>query len=440
MNFCTCASADQPASEHGSAQKRGLRDLGVAFVRIHDVRIGARLAFVAAVMLLFGVGSSAGLDRVVVLGLANGSLFRLDSRSLRPLRDPEARVGGHAFGWSFGPGASTIVLGTQNVPELRFVDLARMRVLGDVSLARRGVVAATAWPVANRVFALVQSPGCCLGAATAFVVDAHARRIVSLPPLRGSLVAVARSRTGLVMLLGPQRSVGPTRLAVLDLSGRLRVARLDAIRSGTSAVASYERPGSEQLPGLALDPAGRAFVVAAHGPIAEVNLRSLRVVYHRTRALSTRADIPAAGSTRVARWLPGGRLAVTGWDSAYRGGRYTETPVGLSLVDVRNWVVRRIDPEARSVVVAAAALIPLASPARNRRGLTVLRLDGGKHWTLLRRTVVAEVAIVGGHAFARARFKQSAFAIDLQRGLVRATTIFPRAEIVTPAAPPQWPP
>jgi hypothetical protein len=375
-----------------------------------------------------------------VLGLANGSLFRLDSQSLRPLRDPEARVGGHAFGWSFGPGTSTIVLGTQSVPELRFVDLARMRVLGDLSLARRGVVAATAWPVANRVLAVVQSPGCCLGAATAFVVDAHVRRIVSSRPLRGSLVAVTRSRTGLVMLLGPRRSLGPTRLVVLDLSGRLRVARLDAIRSGASAVESYERPGSQQMPGLALDPAGRAFVVAARGPIAEVNLRSLRVVYHRTRALSTRADIPAVGSTRVARWLPGGRLAVTGWDSAYRGGRYTEMPAGLSLVDVRNWVVRRIDPEARSVVVATAALIPLASPALNRRGLTVLHIDGRKHWTLLRSTVVAEVAIAGAHAFARVRFKQSAFAIDLRRGLVRATTIFPRAEIVTPAAPPQWPP
>ena len=60
----------------------------MAFVRIHDVRIGVGLAFVAAVMLLFGVGSSAGLDRVVVLGLANGSLFRLDSQSLRTLRDP----------------------------------------------------------------------------------------------------------------------------------------------------------------------------------------------------------------------------------------------------------------------------------------------------------------------------------------------------------------
>jgi hypothetical protein len=191
---------------------------------------------------------------------------------------------------------------------------------------------------------------------------------------------------------------------------------------------------------LALDPEGRAFVVAARAPIAEVNLRSLRVVYHRTRALSSRADIPAAGSTRVARWVPGGRLAVTGWDSAYRGGRYTEMPAGLTLVDVRMWGVRRIDPEARSVVVATAALIPLASPALNRRGLTILRLDGRKHSTLLRSTVVAEVAIGGGHAFARPRFKQSAFVIDLQRGLVRATTIFPRAEIVTPAAPSQWPP
>jgi hypothetical protein len=395
---------------------------------------------VAALLLFFGVGSSAGADRAVVFGLANGSVFRLDSQSLRPLSGREAGVGGHAFGWSFGPGASRIVLGTQDVPELRFVDLARMRVLGDLSLGKRGIVAATAWPVAERVLAVVQSPGCCSGAATAFVIDAAARRIVRSRPLRGSLLAVARSRMGLVMLLGPQRSLGPTRLAVLELSGTLRVVRLDAIRSGASPVASNERPGSQQMPGLALDPAGRAYVVTARRAIAEILLRSLRVVYHRTRTLSTRADIPAAGSTRMARWLPGGRLAVTGWDSVYRGGRYTEVPAGLPLVDVHRWAVRRIDAEARSVVVAAAALIPLPSPALNRRGLTVLRLDGGKHWTLLRGTVVAELAIVGGRAFARVRFRQAAFAIDLQRGLVRGATVFPRAEILTSAAPPQWPP
>jgi hypothetical protein len=390
-------------------------------------------------LLLVSAGSSAGADRAVVFGLANGSLFRLDSQSLHPLSGPEARVGGHTFGWSFGPGASTVVLGTQDVPELRFVDLTRMRVLGDLLLGKRGIVAATAWPVANRVLAVVQSPGCCLGMATAFVIDGAARRIVRSRPLGGSLVAVARSRAGLVMLLGPQRSVGPTRLAILEVSGTLRVVRLDAIRSGASPVASHERPGSQQLPGLAIDPAGRAYVVAARGPIAEIDLHSRRVVYHQTRTLSARVDIPPAGSTRIARWLPGGRLAVTGWDSAYRGGRYTEVPAGLSLVDVHRWVVHRIDPDARGVVIAAAALIPLPSPALNRRGMTVLRLDGGKHWTLLRGTVVAELAVVGGRAFARARFNQRAFAIDLQRGLVRGTTVFPRAQILTPAAPPLWP-
>lgn len=97
-----------------------------------------------------------------IVGPAPAGIVRIDLRTLRPTGGRRLPLAGHGTGWSFSPDRSRIVLGaTVSQAELRFVDLRRMRVLGDVEIAREGSVFATAWAGPSRVLAVVLTPGCC---------------------------------------------------------------------------------------------------------------------------------------------------------------------------------------------------------------------------------------------------------------------------------------
>jgi hypothetical protein len=123
------------------------------------------------------------------------------------------------------------------------------------------------------------------------------------------------------------------------------------------------------VPGIAADPAGRrAYVVPGNGPVAEVDLASLQVTYHRLgRSASpwqrlTRWWAPPAeakiisGPSRSALWLGDGQLAVTGYDGSAEG-HHREIPSGLELIDTRTWAVRQVDRRSSSAVLAAGRLL-----------------------------------------------------------------------------------
>ena len=214
-------------------------------------------------------------------------LYAVDPRTLRPRRDRSAPLAGHAFGWSFSPDRGRLAAGSDVTAELRLYDLERLRVLGDVELVKPGVhglVYASTWASRSRVLAAVVTPGCCgLGDTLVSAVDADSRRVVWRRDLAGSLQAGAGYRGSFVLVLGPKWSIGPSRLVLVDPDGRLRTLRLEQIRSG------WQRSGGgsgfvshEWNPGLALDSvSGRAFVVQAGAPVAEVDLRRLSVRYQR---------------------------------------------------------------------------------------------------------------------------------------------------------------
>jgi hypothetical protein len=102
----------------------------------------------------------------------------------------------------------------------------------------------------------------------------------------------ARLPDALVMLLPPLRTSSPNlpltrvagapRPAVVDREGRLRCVTLKRIRlDARFANGVYY----EDRAGLAVDPArARAYVFAADAPITEVDLRTMRVSYHRELA------------------------------------------------------------------------------------------------------------------------------------------------------------
>ena len=224
--------------------------------------------------------------------------------------------------------------------------------------------------------AAVVSPGCCgLGDTLVSAVDADARSVLWRRDLQGSLQAGAAYRGGFVLVLGPKYAIGPSRLLLVAPDGHVRITRLDQIRSGWQRSGSGDRFVSHQWnPGLALDPAsGRAFVVQAGAPVAEVDLRRLSVRYHQLAEpisflgrlrdwLEPKAEAKAMeGPERRALWLGDGRLAVTGVDyqasvDSHGHQQELDKPAGLKLIDTRNWSVRTLDHTTSSVTFAGGGL------------------------------------------------------------------------------------
>jgi hypothetical protein len=346
-------------------------------------------------------------------------LIRVDARTLRPLPGRRLPLAGHTFGWSFAPDRSKLALGTDGSADVRLVDLRGWHVLGDVRIriARRGSVLASAWAGANRLHIVVVSPGCCgLGDTTVAGIDARGRRVLWQRRLGGSLQAGERFRRSLVIVLGPRdRSIGSSRLAVVGPDGRMRFASLTEIRSGSEARGG-RNPARflvrQWNPGLAIDADGsRAFVVQAGAPVAEVDLRSLRVRYHalsepisllgRLRDwLEPKAEAKAQeGPTRQVLWLGGGLLAVTGTDThaAFERGQPAQwdTPVGLKLIDTRRWSIRTINSNATSATVASGMLLAFGIlwDSRSQKftgsGLTGYTLDGSRRFHLYREDPIS---------------------------------------------------
>lgn len=343
-------------------------------------------------------------------GIRRAGLVRVDPRTLRPLPGRGVPLAGHTFGWSFSPDRSKLAIGSDGSAELRLVDLRRWRVLGDVRVrvAGRGSLLASAWAGPTRVLAAVVSPGCCgLGDTVVAGIDAQRPHLLWQRRLGGSLQAGERFRRSLVLVLGPRgRSLGRSRLVLVGPDGRVRSAPLAEVRSGSEPVG--DRSSGRFLlrawnPGLAVDPAGaRAFVVQAGAPVAEVDLRTLRVRYHtlsqpisllgRLRDwLEPTAEAKAQeGPNRQALWLGNGLLAVTGNDShaslGPAGEAQWETPAGLKLIDTRRWSIRTLDPRVTRVALAAGTLVAfgLLWDSRDQKmtgsGLTGYAPDGSRRY------------------------------------------------------------
>jgi hypothetical protein len=349
------------------------------------------------------VGSSAQ----VLYGFAGPPprLYAVDPRTLRPERGRSAATGGHVFGWSFSAARDRLAAGSDVSAELRFYDLRKLRVLGDVELVKpsaRGLVFASTWASRSRVLAVVVSPGCCgLGDTIVSGVDADTRRVLWRRDLRSSLQAGAAYRGGFVLVVGPKFAIGPSRLLVVARDGRVRTMWLDQIRSGWQRSGSGAQFVAHQWnPGLAVDPAsGRAFVVQAGAPVAEIDLHRLSVRYHELSEpisllgrlhdwLEPKAEAKAVqGPQRQAIWLGDGRLAVTGVDYEAsvdsRGQEQeTDTPAGLKLIDARNWSVRTLDQTTSSIVSSAGVLFAFGTSwdsltsTMNGTGLTAYDAGG----------------------------------------------------------------
>jgi hypothetical protein len=302
-------------------------------------------------------------------------------------------LAGHTSPWSFSPDRTKLALAGDGAT-LRFVDARKLRVLRDVRLAASGRIAYLVWPRAQRLLALVQDP---LGDSFVVVVDAARRRVLRTISLGDRpLYGAGRASDGFAFLLGTggideQGTIvpgqNPATVGFVDAAGTLRSVALDGVFAGFVKFGD----GLPELrqPGFAVDPAGeRAFVVQTDYSVAEVDLRTLGVVLHRqnTRSLAKYPYGPAL----VARWLGNDQLAVAGTDAG--------TPVGLRLIDTRNWGARLVDAKIASFDVGHGVLAGTDNPLEYApHHYSVYGLDGKLRYSL---NLAAEQSLVVQRTYA----------------------------------------
>jgi hypothetical protein len=372
------------------------------------------------------------------------ALVRVSPSTFRVQTGRRVLLGDRASAWSYSPDGSRLVLADSTLfGWLRFVDVARMRALGDLRLNAGGFVRATGWLGPDRLVAVASYEQ----QTTLVLVDPVRRRVLASRELPGSFEELARSGDRAAVLLSPWRGIGPATLAVVDRSGAVRTAEVGRINIGTEPF-DHERISVIRFAhsGLAVDPAsGRAFVVGAVPPVAEIDLATLAVRYHDlTRKASFLARLrswidPAAqakgapdGPSRSARWLGDGMLAVWGHDShgSVLGNdiRWSQTPAGLSLVDTRDWSVRTIDSTASEALPAGSGLLTWSSlwdsdvGKMSGTGLSLYDQAGNRRFHLFGERSVPYAVPTGSRALVAFLTATASYAVvDLASGRVLRT-------------------
>jgi hypothetical protein len=163
----------------------------------------------------------------------------------------------------------------------------------------------------------------------------------------------------------------------------MRTVQLAGVRVGFQNPPDWDRPGAYGVmrdPALAVDPTGRAFVIAGGDTVAEVDLASLQATYRRRRqpaSLLRRLAhwlVPSAeaklvaGTWRSACWLGEETLAVWGGGNSVTGDspasqRMLQRPSGIKLIDTRTWTIRPPRPAAGR----PGGCSPSAAPGTTRR-------------------------------------------------------------------------
>jgi hypothetical protein len=389
-----------------------------------------------------------------IVGDPGRLLVRLDPRSLRPLPGRRLTLGDTVGGLAWSPDRATLVLGDNDQDALHVVDARRMRVLRKVWLDAPSPPQWFGWLGPRRVLAVVDQPlgdpGTAPGEAGVVLVDPLAGRVLHRQNLHRRVSAAVFLGGRAVLLTTPPDGIGTAGLVVVDGTGTVRTVPLRAITAGFKEPAEWTSTSvaEQREAGLAVDPAGgRAFVVAAGTPVAEVDLATLRVAYHGLsqpvsllRRLAGWLVPPAeaklvSGPWRQACWLGDGLLAVWGFEVKVvgdAGGQpdLKDTPSGLKLVDTRRWTVRQVHPEATGVRWHAGRLLAYGVRWYDQQrpggiGLTIYGPGDRRPLRLFRNRQIHEVLVNGDLAYAidwgNEPRKPELAVVDLRGGRVLTT-------------------
>jgi hypothetical protein len=367
-------------------------------------------------------------------------LTRIDPRTLRPSGSRSLRLP-FADAWAVAPGGRTLALAVHRDPvnepnSLKLVRLPSLRWQAG-SLRLGGDVSGLAWTAPHHVVALVGKFVCCPAPLRVVISDLRARRVLRREPVVGTVLHIARSKRGLVLLTGPTVAIGPASLVVADARG-VRTTRLPSICAG-------EVPGGAgisewRMPGLAVDPRGaKAYVADPDGQVAEIDLRTLAVSYHEPtaqRSLLARLDgwlEPTAsakgdsGPVRQAQWIGNGFVLVSGNNLHDSTDQLASDPAGLELIDTRNWTADVLAPDADSFTIANGALLVTGARWHGNvnptgMGLEAYGPDGTRLFALLPGLDVWVDHVASGRAYIAVYGSKRERVVDLRSGRVIGTT------------------
>jgi hypothetical protein len=378
--------------------------LGVALVAAATSRSDARPARVAKTDPPATLGVAYGGDNVFA---PRATLAWFDPMTLKMLPGRKVALGGHVGSWAFSSDRSALAVAScaeesGAVTGIRFVNARVMRPLGDLSLGQYRCVDSLTWLAPRRLLAVARTSG----DARVLVVDPVVRRVLRQVSLPGDPWATAHSRDALVLLFGGTESFTSAQLKVVDAEGNTKSVSVDRVLVGNVT----ENGGSNEYgvrivsPGLAVDPEGRAFLVPATGPVADIDVATLTVSYHDLQHPSLLRRLfdwltPAAaaksveGEQREAAWAGEGKIVVSG--SSYttvhdaKGAPTTvATPAGTTLIDTQTWRVQKLSEGtsgfavSNGVVIAEGGTWSEAGQRSIGPGLEAFGLDGRKLWQL----------------------------------------------------------
>jgi hypothetical protein len=367
-------------------------------------------------------------------------LARINPRTLRPTGSRSLRLP-FADAWAVAPGGRTLALAVHRNPvnepnSLKLVTLPSLRWHpGWVRLG--GDVSALAWTAPNRVEALVGKVLCCPLPLKVVVVNTKTSGVVRRQPVSGSVLHVARSARGLVLLTGPTGAIGPASLVVAEAGG-VRTTQLPSIHAG-------EVPGGNgisqwRLPGAAVDAAGAtAYVADPDGVVAAIDLKTLAVAEHqpaRQRSFLARLDSwlqPTAaakgdsGPVRQAQWLGNGFLLVSGSNHEDSEQQLASDPAGLELIDTRSWTAQTLAPDADSFTVANGVLLVTGARWRGNvnptgMGLEAYGRDATRLFALFPGRDVWVDHVANGRAYVAGYGWKRERVVELRSGRVIGTT------------------
>ena len=291
-------------------------------------------AVLMAAALTTGAGGAGETYWGVRYSQGNATLSRVDPVALRPL-GPSLRLGGYSADRAISPDGSTLASVYQGLPIVRFVELERMRAVGDIRLADNAWVHELRWTDRGLV-ALVDPPR---GFRLVWL-DPVQRRITRVLRYRGEPGDFRLAAGRIVVVEWPAGRVGPVRLNVVDADGRARSTLVARIRGGWERKGTTATVTRRAEPGLAVDPDGkRAWLADADGEICEVTLDSLAIRCNTVRML---AKTGAPWSRRQLKLVADGTLALSGWEKPTAGPRAARS-IGLWLVDTSTWRRRLLD-------------------------------------------------------------------------------------------------
>jgi hypothetical protein len=427
--------------------------------RVWRFQIGGLAGFSAlALVALMPTSAPRALDLApqpqrAQLGLISNrtgtSLVRLDPISLRR-SGRVLRLNGLAGAWALAPDARLLAFAFR--PHLNSsADTLRFYGVAGPSKAGRGVplggpALALIWMRPDRILAYVND--CCPnpnGAASILAVDPRSRRTVARTPIEGSVLQIARGPDSLVLLAGETGRIGPSRLVVVDADGASRSVSLDRINAGLTWPEGLDDPvGTRVIPGLEVDTTrNRAFVIAPDGVVAEVELDSLVVSYHQLvesrSSLDRIADwlSPAAeakginGPSLTARWVGDGLIGVAGsHETTVHEGerlRITSHPLGLRIVDTRDWSMQMLDAGADAFTVSDGLLLATGASwsseprSESGMGVAVYDQDRTRRFQLLAGRQAWIGFVYRGRAYVSVSGQSALQVVDLASGRIVGT-------------------